>query len=457
MIPLLAIALAHAGPPGVVGGDAAPPGVWDDAAAVVYPWGVSCMGTLIAPDLVLTAAHCAYGIESVVVATTDYTQGGETVPVSEVIAYPTDDDFDVAIAILATEATTAPRPIALDCIAAEQITDGATVAIVGYGAHDSSGDEYDSTLRQAYTTIADADCGDPDRGCRESVSPGGELIAGGDGVDSCNGDSGGPLYLETDAGTWLVGVTSRASQPADEACGDGGIYVRADAVAEWIEQTTGRLLPRPECDGTPNEPPSPSAEPIEVYAGHMATTVVLPNDPDDGNLHSYTVDGTHHGQIDIDAAGTLTYRAAEDFLGTESLEVVVTDNGYPQQSAVTSVQVTVLPDPADEVLVAASCANAPPMGLGSVGIGVGYCLARPGLRVLVFLLGKKRGALVLHRRIRASVRDLQLFAADFICMTVAHVRHILVAGLRLGARHCGPEADRYPQQPLHAPSRVVIR
>ena len=38
--------------------------------------------------------------------------------------------------------------------------------------------------------------------------PDGELGAGGMGIDTCPGDSGGPLYLPTDFGTFLAGVTS---------------------------------------------------------------------------------------------------------------------------------------------------------------------------------------------------------------------------------------------------------
>ena len=39
--------------------------------------------------------------------------------------------------------------------------------------------------------------------------PGGELIAGGGGIDSCAGDSGGPLYLHTEVGSYLVGLAVR--------------------------------------------------------------------------------------------------------------------------------------------------------------------------------------------------------------------------------------------------------
>ena len=45
----------------VIGGSDAPPGKWPDVAAVMFPIGGEvplCTGTLVAPTVVLTAAHC---------------------------------------------------------------------------------------------------------------------------------------------------------------------------------------------------------------------------------------------------------------------------------------------------------------------------------------------------------------------------------------------------------------
>lgn len=74
-------------------------------------------------------------------------------------------------------------------------------------------------------------------GCAE----GQELVLpGSGGADTCNGDSGGPVF-ELAPGlpcNWrLVGITSRRVGDAREACGNGGIYVRADVIASWIDET----------------------------------------------------------------------------------------------------------------------------------------------------------------------------------------------------------------------------
>ncbi len=87
-----------------------------------------------------------------------------------------------------------------------------------------------------------------DPACEPNVAPGGEFTAGGAGRDSCFGDSGGPLYVDTTHGPALIGVVSRGEPVGGKPCGGDGVYVRADAVASWIEKTTGRKLTRSACD-----------------------------------------------------------------------------------------------------------------------------------------------------------------------------------------------------------------
>src|SRR5262245_30954955 len=58
----------------VVGGTAVQSGEWPDAVAVLGSSG-TCSGTLIAPDIVLTAGHCAnIDPQQVIADTIDYSQ-----------------------------------------------------------------------------------------------------------------------------------------------------------------------------------------------------------------------------------------------------------------------------------------------------------------------------------------------------------------------------------------------
>jgi uncharacterized protein (TIGR03382 family) len=249
----------------VLGGSAVSPGQWPDTAGVFFSGELGCTGTLVAPQVVLTAGHCIdASIDKVLLNSTDASQGGEEIAVTQSIAYPNwETSYDVGILLLATPSSVPPRIIARGCAIDQFYAQGAAVEIVGYGATDPQGEQYGTRLLRGVTTITDASCSDPS--CNGSVSPGGELIAGGNGVDSCFGDSGGPVYLQTADADYLIGVTSRGLESSPTPCGGGGIYTRADAVATWIEQESGTTLPMADCqsDGGGNsaeEPGEPGDE-----------------------------------------------------------------------------------------------------------------------------------------------------------------------------------------------------
>ena len=330
-------------PAAVVGGEPADPGEFDDVVALYALGQLACTGVLIAPDLVLTAGHCRAGIEYALVGTHDLGSGGEPIEIVDAVAHP--DlyvTYDVAVLTLARPAAVAPRPLALDCQVAGYLREGAEAVIVGFGATDSWGTEWSDLLQRAQTQITDPECVDLDAGCNAEVSPGGELMAGGDGVDSCVGDSGGPLYLRTPDGDLLIGITSRAAIPAPSPCGGGGIYVRVDAIAEWIEATTAVTLLRPDCS-TFNHPPSPTADPIAVPGSALASTRIDPNDRDANQSHTYALTAPpRFGRAEIDAAGVLHYRAPDALVpGTDLVVVEVTDDGAPPRSGRVEIPIAI--------------------------------------------------------------------------------------------------------------------
>ncbi len=331
--------------PLVVGGSRVPDGKWQDAAAIMSSYGGAvCSGTLIAPDVVLTAGHCIGMGSSVVLGSTDLNQsGGEEIDIIQQTEYPNSyNTYDVGLLKLAAASTIAPRPIASGCIRDNYTADGADVAIVGFGAIDQDGSVYPDALYEAFTTISDADCSNDIHGCNTAARPDGELTAGGGGIDSCNGDSGGPLYLLTDRGEFLVGVTSRAFIDSTIPCSQGGIYVRPDKILGWLETTGGISLPEATC----NAPPAPLATPapVEVEAGDSVDVAIDPNDPDTGDSHVYAVaTEPEHGQATAHDDGTVTYTADADYEGEDSFAIAVTDDGVPPASGTVVVPVTVLP------------------------------------------------------------------------------------------------------------------
>ena len=180
-----------------------------------------------------------------------FTKGGEHISADRVVTYPKwTRTYDLALVFLSRDAKVKPRTIAQDCVLDEFLTEGSDVAVVGYGATDAWGEEYGTTLQEGVTNVEDPDCTDLEGGCNREVSPAGEVGAGGGGVDACFGDSGGPLYLLTDDGAYLLGITSRGYDDAKLPCSEGGIYVRPDAVVAWIEEEIGQELATPSCDGS---------------------------------------------------------------------------------------------------------------------------------------------------------------------------------------------------------------
>jgi secreted trypsin-like serine protease len=320
---------------------------WPDTAGIIMSnqWmDVECTGVLVAPDVVLTAGHCNIGIKRVILGTNNYDQGGEIIAVSHIWEYkygtgetavdPSNSEnqpsVDMTVLKLASKAHAKPRAIASGEIADQYIVDGASVTVVGYGAHDPQGYQYDDKLREGDTEIFDADCSDLYNGCVPQISPGGELAAGGSGTaDSCYGDSGGPLYLNTPDGIYLAGLTSRGPAP----CGSwGSIYVRPDAVIDYIEEVTGETIG--------GLPPDPVAPPIYTTKNTAAITTIEPRDPDGDDGMTYAIKvAPNNGSATVDEDGTVRFQPESGFLGSDQVVVTVTDPNGMAADAIIAVKV----------------------------------------------------------------------------------------------------------------------
>ncbi|MBL9015356.1 MAG: trypsin-like serine protease [Myxococcales bacterium] len=259
-------------PPPVVGGTRVAPGAWPDVVAVLGPHG-SCTGTLIAPDVVLTAGHCADIAPTHIIANTvDYAvpYAGDRIAVKWTRAYPRwAEQYDVAVLMLEHVALPRPRAIATGCLANRALRDARPLTVVGFGLTSPLADDDNTALHEASVPVLDPTCAS-DLGCAPEVQPYGEFSAGGRGTDSCFGDSGGPAFISTSVvdgpraedpvGPVLVGVVSRGLALPGIPCGNGGIYVRADKVTAWIERITKRKLTRVGCGGPADDPEIAEAE-----------------------------------------------------------------------------------------------------------------------------------------------------------------------------------------------------
>ncbi len=368
--------VSRAGVAPVIGGHVADNKKWPDAAAIMFGNQQGCTGILLAPTLVITAAHCNDPRDpptAVLLGANNLQRpgDGELITAKSVTSYPNwqNGGVDIALIVLDRASTIAPRTIATGWAAAD-IQNGAQLAVVGWGATDANASVYPDDQMEAIITITDADCtGSAASSCTTQIAPGGEFGAGGMGVDTCPGDSGGPAYLLTSYGTFLAGTTDRGYDNARSYCEDGGIYERPDKFIEWIETTSGLTLPRG---------PTAGAETLLAETAKPGHTTVDPKDPKASADHTFAIaTPPTHGTATIDANGVITYTSEAAYLGDDSLRVTVTDSTNAKRAVTIPVAVSVvakLPDPVDD---GCSCASSgAPSGALAPLAALGFVLTR---------------------------------------------------------------------------------
>lgn len=186
-----------------------------------------CTGTLVHPRLVLYAEHCGTAIEAVRFGTRSDAPE-RVVPTSVCRGYPgarLGDGTDLAFCVLAEAVEDVePARIVAGCEERE-VQVGAEVTVVGYGLEQPNG-AY-GVQRVGVSSIA---------------AIGDEILLEDGSVDTCRGDSGGPVFLavtEADgSASWrLVGITSAGSE---SVCGSGlGHYVHVSRHLDWLEEASG--------------------------------------------------------------------------------------------------------------------------------------------------------------------------------------------------------------------------
>lgn len=202
-----------------------------------------CGGTLIAPNVVLGAAHCGgYAGSTVYVSGYEYGSTSHGTVAVRVVAqqrHPAFNSFTMEndFYLYRLEEEVFPDTSVTLSLNANSNTPstGEILTVLGLGTLYSDGPAPDTLMDVEVPTVSNSYCSSNSAYGNEFVAS--VMLCAGDiesgNKDSCQGDSGGPIVIRNGNSHVLVGVVSWGY-----GCGDArypGVYARVSSAMEWIE------------------------------------------------------------------------------------------------------------------------------------------------------------------------------------------------------------------------------
>jgi trypsin len=281
----------------IIGGFAAPDGRYPYTVSLQSPdSGHFCGGSLIAPDVILTAAHCAGGQYKAVIGRYDLGMtDGDAVPVKRELLHPrynpstTNNDFNL---VFLTRQTTANVHIVKLNKEASIPSHRDPVEVMGWGDTDPS--EWSQRLANKLhavevNVVSNEQCSQAkgyvgwfNYESYEGAITTSMLCAQDSNQDSCQGDSGGPLVIKGDDSSGAkdvqVGVVSWGVGCADSSF--PGVYSRVSSAYNWIRSEVCANSIKPpgsfQCGNIENEASSHPPPPAPLPAVTVPIDVVTP-------------------------------------------------------------------------------------------------------------------------------------------------------------------------------------
>lgn len=252
LVSMIDLAEARVLSPRIVGGDTADPTRYPYYTAL----NSACGGSLIWPDVVLSAAHCFIDNPDALIMAyvnrtmTDSPTAFEYPRTVEAVVFhpnynPATEANDVMLLKLSS-AVDEVTPVMLNTVRGVP-ADGEALRVFGFGDTTNLEEVFPSELQVVdVNAVSFEDCNDEDSydgGIIDDIMLCGGVEGG--GKDSCQGDSGGPIVV---AGSGpdedvLVGLSSFGV-----GCGEPnfpGVYARVSSYVEWIQASLCELSDRP--------------------------------------------------------------------------------------------------------------------------------------------------------------------------------------------------------------------
>jgi hypothetical protein len=274
------------------------------AAIASFPWlahvdyngdvdKFDCTGTVVAPRLVLTAAHCALTGTGHVAVPANYTvttgvadlrdaHRANRSKASQVLVFPKFEPsrvaYDAALLVLRAPVTAPPLAIASPEDTALRAP-GVQVSIAGWGLTSAEPPRETTVLHEADSVIKSDDfCHQQLRRILPFFSPASQLciksLPGPFFASLCHGDSGGPAFTRLPDGTPVqVGIISLGASN----CGarHPQVLARVDRVSSWVREWIDAVEHggrRPRVSAPPVKLPS-LARPVAEYVAYIGLAV----------------------------------------------------------------------------------------------------------------------------------------------------------------------------------------